>query len=531
MNSRDFKNNSISRLLFHAADQWPDKPAITFSGATQSWLETRNRCHAAATLFHRLGVGAGDRVAYLGLNSNVCFESYYSPALIGAIYVPINHRLSIREMVECIEDCTPKILIVDENFIEQAGHLLKVCASLKGVLCAAQSDLMESWNSYEKGVQEVSSSGEYCDLLPSSNDEVATFFYTGGTTGRSKGVMLTNSNFICNTNCTIPLYRLQRHWAFVIVGPLFHLAAGSRVFSSTALGGHAVILPRFDVTSLLDAIESYGVNSATLVPTMYQMILDHPDFLSFNLVSLKMLASGAAPLSAALLRRILEAFPTTEFFQTYGMTEASPVLTSLDSKYHVLEGPNSGKLGSVGRPVEHVDLIIADEEDRAVPPNTTGQILARGPNIMKGYWKLADATQEALEGGWYHTGDAGYLDEDGFLYLEGRVKDMIVSGGENVYPIEVENVLENHPAIHQCAVIGIPHDTWGEAVHAVVTVKDGCETTEEELIVFCKKAIAGYKCPISVTFRLDPMPLSPINKILKTELRKPFWEGRKNKLV
>ena len=150
---------------------------------------------------------------------------------------------------------------------------------------------------------------------------------------------------------------------------------------------------------------------------------------------------------------------------------------------------------------------------------------------MKGYWKLADATQEALEGGWYHTGDAGYLDEDGFLYLEGRVKDMIVSGGENVYPIEVENVLENHPAIHQCAVIGIPHDTWGEAVHAVVTVKDGCETTEEELIVFCKKEIAGYKCPISVTFRLDPMPLSPINKILKTELRKPFWEGRKNKLV
>ena len=191
---------------------------------------------------------------------------------------------------------------------------------------------MESWNSYEKGVQEVSSSGEYCDLLPSSNDEVATFFYTGGTTGRSKGVMLTNSNFICNTNCTIPLYRLQRHWAFVIVGPLFHLAAGSRVFSSTALGGHAVILPRFDVTSLLDAIESYGVNSATLVPTMYQMILDHPDFLSFNLVSLKMLASGAAPLSAALLRRILEAFPTTEFFQTYGMTEASPVITNLDSK-------------------------------------------------------------------------------------------------------------------------------------------------------------------------------------------------------
>ena len=159
------------------------------------------------------------------------------------------------------------------------------------------------------------------------------------------------------------------------------------------------------------------------------------------------------------------------------------------------------------------------------------QILARGPNIMKGYWKLIDATQEALEGGWYHTGDAGYLDEEGFLYLEGRVKDMIVSGGENVYPIEVENVLENHPAIHQCAVIGIPHDTWGETVHAVVTLNKGCKATEEELIKFCKSAIASYKCPVSVTFRPDPMPLSPINKILKTELRKPFWEGRGSKLV
>ena len=531
MNAKEFQDNSISSLLFRAADQWPDKPAITFLDASQSWLETKNRCHAAATLFSRLGVDRGDRVAYLGLNSNVCFESYYSPALIGAIFVPINYRLSIREMEECIEDCTPKILIVDENFTEQAEKLLKACVSLKAVIYTTQSSLTEGSISYERVVQEVLSSGEYCDLLPSSGDDVATLFYTGGTTGRAKGVMLTNSNFICNTNCTIPLYRLQHQWAFVIVGPLFHLAAGSRVFSSTALGGHAVILPRFDVASLLDAIQRYGVNSATLVPTMYQMILDHPDFVSFDLTSLKMLASGAAPLSAALLRRILEAFPAAEFFQTYGMTEAAPVLTSLDSKYHVLEGPNSGKLGSVGHPVEHVDLVIADEEDRVVPPNTTGQILAKGPNIMKGYWKLPEASQEALEGGWYHTGDAGYLDDEGFLFLEGRVKDMIVSGGENVYPIEVENVLESHPAVHQCAVIGIPHDTWGEAVHAIVILKDQCEATEDGLILFCKEAIAGYKCPVSVTFRLDPMPLSPINKILKTELRKPFWEGRKNKLV
>ena len=531
MSSEEVKRNSISSFLLRTAERWPDKPAVTFSGVTRTWLETKERCHAAATLFRRLGVGQGDRIAYLGLNSNVCFETYYSPALIGAVFVPINHRLSIGEMKECLDDCAPKLLIVDENFGEHGKRLAKSCESLQETIYSGQMLRSGEGLSYEDSVKAIISSEEYCELSPSSEDEVVIFFYTGGTTGRSKGVMLTNNNLVCNTNCTIPLYRMKQHWAFVIVGPLFHVAAGSRVFSCAVLAGHAVILSKFDVTALLGVIEKYKINSATLVPTMYQLILDHPEFCSFDLSSLKMLASGAAPLSDALLRRILEVFPTTEFFQTYGMTEASPVLTSLDSKYHVLTGPNSKKLGSVGRSVEHVDLIIADDQDREVPPNTIGQILAKGPNIMKGYWKLTDATQEALEGGWYHTGDAGYLDEEGFLYLEGRVKDMIVSGGENIYPIEVENVLENHPAIHQCAVIGIPHDTWGEAVHAVVTLNKGDKATEEELINFCKSAIASYKCPVSVTFRLDPMPLSPINKILKTELRKPFWEGRGSKLV
>jgi len=178
-----------------------------------------------------------------------------------------------------------------------------------------------------------------------------------------------------------------------------------------------------------------------------------------------------------------------------------------------------------------VDLIIADEDDKEVPANTIGQILARGDNIMTGYWHLPEQTAEALKDGWYHTGDAGYLDDEGFLFLEGRVKDMIVSGGENIYPIEVENVLEDHPAIYQCAVIGIPHATWGEAVHAVVNLKGEYSISEEELIKFCKEQIASYKCPVSITFREEPMPLSPINKILKTELRKPFWDGKDSKLV
>ena len=531
MSTKIHQNISIVDFLFEAAEAWPNKPAVSFLGKTQSWLETKNRCHAAATLLSNAGVQRGHRVAYLGLNSNVCFESYYSPAFIGAVMVPINYRLSLREMIECVEDCEPRVLIVDENHIEQARQLKDSCESLQTIIFFGDEDTPNGMTSYEEGVQRIMSSGAYCELAPSKGDEIVIIFYTGGTTGRSKGVMLSNINFKINTDCSVPLYRMQRHWVFLIIGPLFHLAAGSRVFSSTALGGHAVIMPKFDVAGLLDAIDRYNINSATLVPTMYQMILDHPRLGEFNLSSLKMLASGAAPLSVGLLGRIVKAFPETEFFQTYGMTEAAPILTSLDSKYQVLHGPNSHKLGSVGFPVDHIDLIIADESDLPLPPNSVGQILARGPNIMKGYWQMPELTKEALKGGWFHTGDAGYLDEDGFLYLEGRVKDMIVSGGENVYPIEVENILENHNAIYQCAVIGIPHETWGEAVHAIVVLKKDSEVSEGELISFCKNQIAGYKCPVSITFREEPMPLSPINKILKTELRKPFWKGRDSSIV
>jgi acyl-CoA synthetase (AMP-forming)/AMP-acid ligase II len=261
---------------------------------------------------------------------------------------------------------------------------------------------------------------------------------------------------------------------------------------------------------------------------MFQMMLDAPNFDSYDLSSLKMLAYGAAPMSVALLSRVIKAFPGVEIFQTFGMTEAAPILTSLDSKYHVLEGPDANKLGSVGRAVSHVELIIVDEDGREQAAGETGQILACGNNIMNGYWQQPELTAAAMLGGWYHTGDAGYLDAEGFLFLEGRVKDMIVSGGENVYPIEVENVLAHHPAIKECAVIGVPHETWGEAVHAVVVLEDGEQVGEAALIKYCKDQIAHYKCPVSVSFRDEPMPLSPINKILKTELRKPFWEGRNN---
>ncbi len=517
-------------MLETAATKWPDKPAVSFAGKTQSWSETFKRSRAAATLLKAGGVEKGDRVAYLGFNSNVCFESYYSPAFIGAILVPINYRLSLREMIECLEDCAARTLIIDSHFVEQAQEIQQACAGLETILYAGCNAPPENMISYEQVLAELIATNAYCEMNPAQEDDTALIFYTGGTTGRSRGVMLSSRNFQSNTDCSIPLYRMQEGWSFIVLGPLFHLAAGARVFTCTVLGGHSVILPKFDVVAVLETIQNDKINSATLVPTMFQMMLDDPAFTKYDLSSLKLVTYGAAPMSVSLLSRVIQAFPGVEIFQTYGMTEASPILASLDSQYHVLDSANS-KLGSVGKAVSHVELKIVDDKGDELPAGETGEIIARGENIMQGYWRLPEQTAEALRGGWYHTGDAGYLDSEGFLFLEGRVKDMIVSGGENIYPIEVENILSSHAAVSQCAVIGIPHETWGEAVHAVVVLKENQPASEAGLIAFCKQYIASYKCPVGVTLRDEPMPLSPINKILKTELRKPFWEGRESKLV
>lgn len=545
------KSGEVFTLLTEAAQYWPERPAVTYQGSTQTWRETLQRCRAQASVFAQSGVERGERVAYLGFNSNVCFEGYFAPSAIGAVFVPLNFRLAIGELIECLEDCTPRILLCEPAFLSQAVALLEACASLEHVFVTgdpaefdalsvsgveidgAVQSLPSGMRSLERCIAETVAANAFVELQPSSFDETLILFYTGGTTGRSKGVMLSNKNFLCNTTGSVPLYRMQDGWCFLIVGPLFHIAAGARIFSCAVLGGHAIVLPKFDVPDVLESIARYRINSATLVPTMFQMLIDHPLFSSADLSSMQMVASGAAPMPMALQHRVIEAFSGINLYQTYGMTEAAPIVTSLDSQYHVVSGPGSEKLGSVGRPAPHVQLRIIDEHGADLPTGQTGEVLARGDNIMTGYWNLPEQTAVALKDGWYHTGDAGYLDAEGFLFLEGRVKDMIVSGGENIYPIEIENVLSSHPAVHQCAVIGIPHETWGEAVHAVVLL-EGSESeppTERELITYCRERIATYKCPVSVSFRSEPMPLSPINKILKTELRKPFWEGRSSALV
>lgn len=506
-------------LLENVAHVFGNSPAVTFEGRTKSWREVHARCRNLAAGLEQLGLRPGDRVAYLGFNSDTLFECYFAPSLAGLETVVLNFRWSARECAAALRETTPKALIFDAAHASLAGqavaeaglstHLIGVGAAVRAPAIAYE-DLAT-----RPGAPATSGS---------SDDDTLIVYFTGGTTGRSKGVMLSHWNLFANAMGAPHIMGNERNSAQLVVGPMFHLAPGSRIFSAVLLNIHSVIMPRFDVTEMMALIERHQVHSLTLVPTMMHMILTHADFGRYDLSSVGQITLGGSPTPRDLLEKVIAAFPSVKLNNGYGMTEMSPMLAALTSEYHVLDGPNSGKLNSVGRPVPYLDIRIFDEKDRELPQGEIGEIVARGPTVMKGYLDRPDETAVALRGGWFHTGDMGYFDKDGLLYVSGRSKDMIISGGENIYPTEIEDVISAHPAVSQAAVIGVPSEKWGEVVHAVVITAEGAELSADELVAYCRGQLAGYKCPRGITFRREPMPLSPANKILKTELRKQVLE-------
>jgi acyl-CoA synthetase (AMP-forming)/AMP-acid ligase II len=304
---------------------------------------------------------------------------------------------------------------------------------------------------------------------------------------------------------------------------MFHAASMGGMLAVPAEAGLSVFLALFDPAKTMELIQQHKVTTTVMVPTMIGMMMNHPEFRAERLSSLTTLTYGASPMPGALLDALLTSFPNIDIFQGYGMTESSAVLTALGPDEHRAGGP---RLRSAGRPVHGVVLSIQDPEGNILPTGETGEVCARAGNFMREYWKKPEATAEAFRDGWYHSGDAGYLDEDGYLFLVDRVKDMIVTGAENVYSVEVENAIASHPSVAQVAVIGVPSEKWGEAVHAIVVVQEGADVSEDEIIDHCREWIAGYKIPKSVEFRAEPLPLSGAMKVLKRELRAPHWEGQ-----
>ena len=509
-------------LALHRAQRlFPDKTAVVFAERRWTYTQFMDLVARLAGVLKGLGFQPGDRVAMLSHSSDRYLEFFFAAFWAGGIAVPVSTRYALPETTFLMQDCGAKILLVGDEFVEMAEALKPQCPDLAHMIHAGEGPCPAGMIAYDAAL----AGAEPASDARRGGDDIAVLFYTGGTTGRSKGVMLTHTNCMANSFGGMVHTKLDSSVVGLHAGPLYHAAAGSRVFTNTLLGATHVVIPRFTVKGVLEAIQTHRITMTSMVPTMMTMILNEPDLDRYDLSSLQLIGYGGAPMPVATLEALIQRLPHVRFAQAYGMTELSPACTYLEPADHSLDPAKVHRLASGGRAIVGCDIRVVDENDRDVPVGEIGEIIVAGATVMKGYWGQPAMTAEALRGGYMHTGDAGYLDAEGYLYVSDRIKDMIVTGGENVYSIEVENAVLTHPAIRECAVIGVPHDIWGEAVHAVVTFKAGQSATAEEIIAHCKTRIAGFKCPQTIEVR-DEMPLSQANKILKTALRSPHWEGR-----
>lgn len=492
----------------------------------QDWATFASRTARLAGALTALGYRQGDRIGILALNADRYLECFFGLAWGGFVFVPINTRLAPPEVVHWLTDSGCAGLLVDAAFQAMLEEIRPSLPDVRHVIHIDNLPTPDGQLGYEAliaAAQPVADAGRH-------GDDLAGIFYTGGTTGRSKGVMLSHANIVANAQNLQPGADVGRDMRYVHAAPMFHLADGAMTFLVTAYGGTHSFLPRFDPAAMLRVIEEDRITHALIVPTMINMLVHHPEVTTRDISSLRRMLYGASPMPEAVIRRALDVMPKTRFVQAYGQSEASPVMTVLPFEYHCFEGPLAGRMKSAGQGVLDCEIRIHDPDDNEVPRGTVGEICGRGAMVMLGYWNQPELTAFTLRNGWLHTGDGGYMDDKGFVYVVDRVKDMIVSGGENVYSAEVEEALYAHPAVSECAVIGVPDDTWGERVHAVVRFKSGMTASVAELIANCHARIANYKCPRSVDIREEPLPLSGAGKILKTELRRPFWEGRERRV-
>lgn len=498
------------------------KSAAIIDGETRyNWNEARERIARLASGLRSIGCEDGDRVAILGLNSHRYFECIFAAPWAGGIMVPINIRLAPPEIAYCLENSGTTILFVDKTFLPMVEKISGEIESLREIVLMDEGEASACSTSHEALIADH----EPVDPAERRPEDLSGLFYTGGTTGLSKGVMLSHANQVMNALQTRAGMGIDAYSRYLNVAPMFHAANMIGMLNATMSAAAHVFVPGFEPEAVLRVIEKESVTHSVMVPTMINMLVHHPNFHEYDLSSLTFLFYGGSPMAESVIAKVGECLPNLDMGQGYGLTETSPVLTQLHPEFHTFEGPFSGKTRSAGQVVAGTELTIQDESGHQCEPGEVGEICARGPNIMQGYWNMPEETEEAMRGGWFHTGDGGYMDEDGFLFISDRMKDMIVTGAENVYSIEVENALYQHPAVESCAVIGIPSKQWGEEVHAVVVLAEGQEASVEELVGHCHALIAGYKCPRSISFSEEPLPLSGAGKILKRTLREPFWKG------
>ena len=484
----------------------PDAVAARCGDVEITYAQTWDRARRLVGALRELGVRDGDRVAVVGRNCHRYLELYQAVPGAGMALVPLNQRHTAAELAYALTDSGARVLFVAAGIDYPSGVVERVI------------DLEDGYEALLAAARPA----EFPEELPA--DTMAGLFYTGGTTGAAKGVILTHRNLVANAFHFQAQFAFRPDTCWLVAAPLFHAAGSIAVLATVWHGGCQVMLPVFDPAAALDLIESHRVTATLLVPTMLAALAEEQLARPRDVSSLRLLSHGGSPVATETLRRARQAFPAAELMHLYGTTETAPIATIMAHEETLLETPQAR---SCGQPAIGVQVRVLDDETGGeAAPGVVGEVLIRGENVMGGYWNKPDATAAAMHDGWYRTGDLGYMDERSYLYLVDRAKDMIVTGGENVYSTEVEELLYRHPAVLEAAVFGIPDARWGEAVHAVVVARQ--EVAEADLLGHCRGAIADYKLPKRIEVSTEPLPKSGAGKILKRELRAPYWAGQES---
>ena len=515
---------NTSEFLTIASAIVPDRPAVIFEGHQFTFDDLAQRVNRLANVLSKMGVGAGDRVATMQVNSNRSVETYFAAAQLDAIYVPVNFRAKSHELQQMLAIARPTCLLIGERYLPLIEELPQDVGLAPERVIVLDGGPSGSRPGYEPLLAEADPDQMH---FPEADDHDTTvIMFTAGTTGVPKGVMLTHDSFSSYLLATVTPADPDIEESNLITVPFYHIAGLQAALAAVYGGRTLVVMRQFEPVEWMNQVQRYRTNRAMLVPTMLKQLVEHPRFPEFDLSSLDVVTYGAAPMPIEVIRLAIEKLPGVRFINAFGQTETASTITMLPPEDHVLDGSAEEievklrRLTSIGKPLEDVEVEIVDEGGQPVALGATGEIVARGPRMMAGYWQEESATRDALRSGWVYTGDLGYKDEDGYIYLGGRAKDFIKRGGEMISPEEVEQVLRSHPQIDDAAVIGVPDAEWGEEVRAVVVAKSEL-VTEDEIINYCHEKLAGFKRPRSVVF-LDELPRNVMGKVLKRDLREEF---------
>jgi acyl-CoA synthetase (AMP-forming)/AMP-acid ligase II len=518
MNTTDF--------LSIASAICPERDCIVFEGKRWTYAQLNERVNQLANVLASMGVEKGDRVGILHVNCNQYLEAYFATTKLGSIFVPLNFRAKADELSYMISNAEAKVLFVGSRYLDVVDTMLPQLSTIRQ--CISIDSRNEGKLYYEDLFREASSE----ELMTEIGDEDVTILvYTAGTTGRPKGVPLRHNAFVSYVLDNVEPASPDIEERNLLTVPLYHVA-GIQAMLAAIYGGRTLVMMRqFEVKEWLEMIQREKATRAMLVPTMLKRVIDDPDFNRYDLKSLKVVTYGAAPMPFEVISKAIRALPWVRFINAFGQTETASTITTLGPEDHILEGTEEerGKklkrlTSSIGRPLPDIEVKIVDEDGKALGPLEVGEILARGSRIMSGYWRDEQKTKQVITSdGWLRTGDMGWMDEEGYIYLAGRGDDMIIRGGENISPEEVENVLHSHPKVEEAAVIGVSDPEWGQEPRAIVVLKEGETATAEEIMEYCRSRLSGFKRPRSVVF-LDSLPRNPMGKVLRKKLREEYGQ-------